>query len=76
MRFTIRSRKNIAFIVGLIILVGAFVFTVLFAPESVAAIWPWFVSGLIFLIAVYIGGNVWKDFVKSKHFNAELMNKD
>jgi hypothetical protein len=33
------------------------------------------VSAQMFLGAAYIGGNVWSDFVKSKYFRSELLDK-
>jgi hypothetical protein len=67
-----KSRKFLAWLVGMVVLAGVLVLLVFKAPEQIGGFMPWFVIGLIFLTALMVGGAVWSDYVKSKYFRPEL----
>ena len=68
-----KSRKVIAWIVGglwlTIILVSMFIFK---PDESYVPVVMLSIGSFIFLTVAYIGGTVYKDWIKSKHFRPEL----
>jgi fatty acid desaturase len=74
MKLNIASRKLIAWLVGLICLLAVTALVVFKAPDSVIGFAPWFITGLIFLTAIFVGGVIWSDFIKSKWWRPELAN--
>lgn len=69
------GRKAIAWIVGLIwlSLILALIFFVKVPAEWVPVVLSIVAAGLLLTVA-FIGGTVWKDWIKSVHFRTELYN--
>ena len=70
-----KGRKAIAWIVSIIWL-SAFIGSIyLFKPPVEWATLFIFILGCFTLITIaFIGGTIWKDWIKSKHFKPELFN--
>jgi hypothetical protein len=73
----LQGRKFWSWIVGVIFLVTMVIVVIIGALD------PAYVSYFIAVIAcftlltmAFIGGTVWKDYIKSKHFKPELFNGD
>lgn len=64
--------KGGAFILGIIAVVGLAVFSVLLVPETVSAVIPGAVLGIVGVTTAYIGGNVADNGVKGKYYNPAL----
>ena len=69
---TIKNRKLLVFVIGMVVISGAFVGVIFVAPTQLGVFIPWFIIGLIFLSALFVGGNVWKAYITSKYFKPEL----
>lgn len=67
------GRKFYAGLFAIIVLIYFFTLAVLKAPDAVSAGALIFFGGMVVTVCfMYIGGNVWKSWIKSKYFNAEL----
>lgn len=64
--------KGGAFIIGIIAVVGLAVFSALLVPETVPAVIPGAVLGIVGVTTAYIGGNVADNGVKGKYYNPAL----
>lgn len=64
--------KGGAFILGILAVVGLAVFSVLLVPETVPAVIPGAVLGIVGVTTAYIGGNVADNGVKGKYYNPAL----
>ena len=58
----------------MIVISGAFVGVIFVAPIQLGVFIPWFIIGLIFLSALFVGGNVWKAYITSKYFKPEILS--
>jgi len=67
-----KVNKGGAFIVGIIAVVGLAVFSALLVPETVPAVIPGAVLGIVGVTTAYIGGNVADNGVKGKYYNPAL----
>lgn len=67
-----KVNKGGAFIVGILAVVGLAVFSVLLVPETVPAVIPGAVLGIVGVTTAYIGGNVADNGVKGKYYNPAL----
>jgi|LSQX01.3.fsa_nt_gb hypothetical protein len=67
-----KVNKGVAFIVGILAVVGLAVFSVLLVPETVPAVIPGAVLGIVGVTTAYIGGNVADNGVKGKYYNPAL----
>jgi len=67
------GRKFYAGLFAIIVLVYFFTMAIYHFPEALT---PWVVVVFAFLVVticfMYIGGNVWKSWIKSKYFRSEL----
>lgn len=64
-------------ILGVFILTGLVVFVALLAPLALdPTVMIFYGSLLVTLIMMYIGGNVWATWIKSKYFRKELADKE
>lgn len=70
-----KVNKGGAFIVGILAVVGLAVFSVLLVPETVPAVIPGAVLGIVGVTTAYIGGNVADNGVKGKYYNPALDTK-
>ena len=72
-----KSRKFIGMLIGVIninlLLIAAFIFVQTAVNASVLTLAIFMIG---FLICAYIGGNVYKSFIKSKYFHAELVEEE
>lgn len=67
--------KGGAFILGILAVVCLAVFSALLVPETVAAVIPGAVLGIVGVTTAYIGGNVADNGVKGKYYNPALDTK-
>jgi len=67
-----KVNKGGAFIVGIIAVVGLAVFSALLVPETVPAVIPGAVLGIVGVTTAYIGGNVADNAAKGKYYNPAL----
>lgn len=68
-----KSRKLKAWIVGTIILVLNLIAIYFIKPDVVyVPVISFSIGSIVFLAVSYIGGTVYKDWIKSKHFRTEL----
>jgi len=70
------SKKAIAYIVGLILVVALFLITLfVIGAEGATAIVPIFattIGAIVLLTFAFIGGRLWKDYIRSAYFRPEL----
>ena len=72
---TLKNRKLIVYIMGMVVLTAALILIIFFASTQLSVFIPWFIIGIIFLAALFVGGNVWKAYVTSKYFQPGLVTK-
>jgi hypothetical protein len=65
-------KKATSFKVGIVALVGLFVLTLFFAPESLAAIGPVVIAGIVGACGFFQGSNVADNWQRSKYYQPEL----
>lgn len=68
--------KGGAFIAGIISVVGLAVFSALLVPETVPAVIPGAVVGIVGVTTAYIAGNVADNGVKGKYYNPALDSRE
>lgn len=71
----LQGRKVTAWIVGIVWMTLVSILILIFNIEAGWA--PYFIATITcftFLTTVFIGGTVWKDYIKSKHFKPELFD--
>lgn len=69
-------KKKTAFWVGIVTLVGLYVFTALAIPESLPAVGPTIVLAIAFATVGYQSANVADNALKGKFYRSELAPKD
>lgn len=65
-------KKRTAFKVGIVVLVGLFIFTAYAAPEALPSIGSTIVGAIAFATFGYQAANVADNYVKSAHYRPEL----
>lgn len=69
------GRKFFAGILAILVLVYFFTMTLIKAPQVLtASVLIFFGSMVVTVCFAYIGGNVWKSWIISKHFQENLLN--
>jgi hypothetical protein len=69
-------KKKHAFITGIISLLGIYGFTLSLAPETLAAIGPAVVAGIVGACGFFQGANVADNWQRSKYYLPELDRKE
>ena len=69
------GRKFWAGIFGILIMLTVYVLALVFVPMSVtSAVIMLLLTLVVTVVFMYIGGNVWNKWVKSKYFQADILN--
>lgn len=69
------GRKFWAGIFGIIVMLTIYVLALFFIPLSVtAAVLMLLLTLVVTVVFMYIGGNVWNKWVKSKYFQGDILN--
>jgi hypothetical protein len=68
-------KKKHAFIVGIVSLLGIYAFTLAIAPETISAIGPAVVAGIVGACGFFQSTNVADNWQRSKYYQPEL-NQD
>ena len=69
------GRKFWAAIASIVVILFIYCFSVLKVPESITSHVIVFTIGMVVTLAMmYVGGNVWNKWVKSKHFNQNILD--
>jgi hypothetical protein len=68
-------KKKHAFIVGLASLLAIYFITLAVAPDSIAAIGPAVIAGIVGACGFSLGSNVADNWQRSKYYRAELDQK-
>lgn len=71
-----QGRKAAAFIVLTIIFTGLFLLILFVTPEHVPAVGNMLLTYILTNGIIFVGGNLTKDFIKSKYFKEELFNEE
>lgn len=78
MKLKISQRKFTGMIIGIVVLTAVLI-VISLTTKNAQAITPavliFYFICIVFLITAYIGGNVFKAWVTSKHFKSELLDK-
>jgi uncharacterized protein (DUF697 family) len=69
-------KKKHAFIVGIVSLLGIYGFTLALAPETITAIGPAVVAGIVTACGFSVGANVADNLQRSKYYRPELDRKE
>jgi len=73
----IGNRKLFGMVFGVLVIVALWVITVIFAPTSTGPTALVFaITSAVFLVSAFIGGNVFSAWIKSTHFNKDLVGED
>jgi hypothetical protein len=68
-------KKKHAFIIGIISLLGIYFITLAVAVDSVTAVGPAVITGIVGVCGFYQGTNVADNWQRSKHYRSELDQK-
>jgi hypothetical protein len=69
-------KKKHAFIVGVVSLLGIYGFTLALAPETIPAIGPAVIGGILMACGFSLGSSVADNWQRSKYYRAELDRKE
>jgi hypothetical protein len=69
-------KKKHAFIVGVVSLLGIYGFTLVLAPETITAIGPAVVAGIVGACGFFQGTNVADNWQRSKYYRPSLDRKE
>ena len=69
-----KGRKATVYIVNTIIFTTIMILSIIFNTEICESAVIGCISGLLLTSFMFIGGNIWKDWIRSKYYRDELNN--
>jgi hypothetical protein len=71
-----KGRKATCFIVLITIFTCILVLTIFFASNALNIFGSTIIGAMVLTGLAFVGGTVWKDYIKSKHFRKELYEEN